>query len=136
MDPSTMDQLENLPKDIADDKIASLLPPLPPLSQLIAFYTLHLLAIPLLFILAMTIIFSKRLHRHPVSWIFFLSMMMSSFFYSFLIWAGQPRNPHPSDGVRIASAVFAIIAPTVQGGTVLALVIKVSSGPSSNDVEN
>ncbi|TIA85975.1 hypothetical protein E3P99_03830 [Wallemia hederae] len=124
MDPS---QLDRLPKDTADKIIFSQVPGLPPKAQLGAFFGLNLLAMLLLPILALTIIFSKRINRHPVSWVFFLALTFSSFCYCFLIWAGEPTNPHPSDNVRITSAVLAIISPTVEGGTVLALVIKVWS---------
>ncbi|TIA76234.1 hypothetical protein E3P91_00145 [Wallemia ichthyophaga] len=122
VDPAKLDAL---PKAKAEQLILSQLPDVPPVSQLSGFFFLNLLAIPLLIILALTIICSKRIHRHPVSWIFFFAMAFSSFCYSFLIWAGEPRNKHPSDNVRVASAVLAIISPTVEGGVTLALVVKV-----------
>lgn len=122
---SSINDLDKLPKDVALNIIVKQLPSIPPTSQLVAFFALLLISIPLLIALAMTIIFGKRIRRHPVSYIFFLSMALSSFFYSFLIFAGEPKNILPPEKVRIASAVFAITSPTVEGGTVLALVIKI-----------
>ena len=78
---SSINDLDKLPKDVALNIIVKQLPSIPPTSQLVAFFALLLISIPLLIALAMTIIFGKRIRRHPVSYIFFL-FSIDIYFYS------------------------------------------------------
>lgn len=126
MDKDLIARLGEIPEDVATEMILKVLPDVPPLREVVAFSVLHILAIPLHIILALTIIFSNYIHRHPTSWMFFLSMAASSICYTLLTFAGELQNKHPSDGLRIASAALSIVAPLMQGGTLLALTVKVS----------